>query len=83
MGRLLLAGQALTETANLRGVAERNQPLKLEKVRQGLLHILTGDALPAVERGLAGRTLAKVGNCPPPVLISWPWSSATCLPGRL
>ena len=62
----LLAGQALAETADLGTIAARNQP-KLSRVRGGLLHVLRGKDLPAVERALVGRVLAKLGDPRPEV----------------
>jgi formylglycine-generating enzyme required for sulfatase activity len=56
-----LAGQVLAESANLKRIGRRNQP-KLDRVRDCLVHILQGEALPAVERALAGRSLAILGD---------------------
>lgn len=57
----LLAGQALAETANMERVSERNQP-KVTRVKCWLVNILTGANLPAVDRALAGNTLAQLGD---------------------
>ena len=56
-----LAGQALVESADLRRVSARNQP-KMERVRAWLVAILEHNALPPVERSLAGDTLAALGD---------------------
>jgi formylglycine-generating enzyme required for sulfatase activity len=56
-----LAGQALTETADLARVSERDQG-KVQRVRRWLVHILHGGELPAVERAAAGDTLARLGD---------------------
>ncbi|MGB0385186.1 MAG: SUMF1/EgtB/PvdO family nonheme iron enzyme [Ardenticatenaceae bacterium] len=57
----LLAGQLLVESADLSQVSKAHQP-KLERVRTWQLEILRGDTLPAVERVLAGNTLAVLGD---------------------
>jgi len=57
----LLAGQLLVESADLSQVKNAHQP-KLERVREWQRHILRGDTLPAVERVLAGNTLAVLGD---------------------
>jgi formylglycine-generating enzyme required for sulfatase activity len=62
----LLAGGVLVESANLREVARRDLP-KLERIRDWQLTILRGARLPAVERALAGRTLAALGDPRPDV----------------
>lgn len=67
----LLAGQLLAETANLEEVAEPNRT-RLDRVRKWLLHILTGDQLPATERAGAGNALAVLGD---------PRLEVTTLPG--
>jgi predicted NACHT family NTPase len=56
-----LAGQALVESANLERVTERNQR-KVECVVRGLMHVLRGADLPALERAQAGRVLGKAGR---------------------
>jgi formylglycine-generating enzyme required for sulfatase activity len=56
-----LAGQALVEAVNPEAVSERNRP-KLERVRDGLVQVLTTGRLPAIERARAGDTLAKLGD---------------------
>jgi len=57
----LLAGQLLVESADLSQVKNAHRP-KLERVREWQRHILRGDTLPAVERVLAGNTLAVLGD---------------------
>lgn len=65
----LLAGQALTETANLDRISPRNRT-KATRIRQWLVAILTehapqsatGEPFPAVERALAGNILAQLGD---------------------
>lgn len=63
----LLAGQALLESANLDRVSERNQG-KVDRVRRGLLHVMRGLELPALERAGAGRVLAGLGDPRPEVM---------------
>ena len=58
---VLLAGQALAESADLMHVSDRNQP-KLGRVQRGLLHVLGGSALPAIEGAQAGDALAALGD---------------------
>jgi len=69
----LLAAQALQETADLSRISPRNAA-KLERVRRWLVAILTEqvglkpeEPFPAVERALAGRLLAKLGDPRPGV----------------
>lgn len=56
-----LAGQVLSENADLTQIRTRNQP-KLERVRQGLVYVLEKSQLPALERAHAGRSLARLGD---------------------
>jgi formylglycine-generating enzyme required for sulfatase activity len=56
-----LAGQALAESANLARVSERNQK-KVALVQEWLVHVLRRSDFPAVERALAGNTLAQLGD---------------------
>ena len=56
----LLAGQVLTESVDLAHVAARDSG-KRARIRDGQIELLRG-ALPAVERALAGRTLAALGD---------------------
>ena len=57
----LLAGRVLVECADLAQVAPRNVD-KRARVRDWQCTILRGNALPATERALAGRTLAVLGD---------------------
>jgi hypothetical protein len=57
-----LAGQAVAESVDLTrklGEASRRQ---LELLRRWHLHLLRTDLLPAAERAMAGKTLAKLGD---------------------
>jgi formylglycine-generating enzyme required for sulfatase activity len=63
----LLAGQALLESANVDRVSERNQG-KVDRVRRGLLHLMHGQEMPALERAGAGRVLAGLGDPRPEVM---------------
>ena len=63
----LLAGLVLLESADLRQVAPRDAP-KLARIRDAQLAVLRGARLPAVERALAGRTLAALGDPRPEVM---------------
>ncbi len=56
-----LAGQALVEMADLNQISARNRDKKT-RVQQGLLHILPRSDFPAIERALAGNTLAHLGD---------------------
>ncbi len=67
----LLAGQALTETANLAVISPRNHN-KVNRLQDWLTAILTEQQLvespfPTVERALAGNILSKLGDCRPGV----------------
>ena len=62
----LLAGRVLIECAELAQVAPRNAA-KLEQVRSWQQDIMRRNTLPAVERALAGRTLAVLGDPRPEV----------------
>ena len=57
----LLAAQVLLENGSLGHVSERNKP-KLERVRGWLACTLQQGALPPVDRALAGRCLAMLGD---------------------
>jgi formylglycine-generating enzyme required for sulfatase activity len=57
----LLAGGALVESADHSRAADYNKP-KLERVRLWQVAIMRHNTLPAVERALAGRTLAALGD---------------------
>ena len=63
----LLAGRVLVECADLAHVAPRDVP-KRERVRDWQLAIMRRNTLPAVERALAGRTLAALGDPRPEVM---------------
>ena len=56
----LLASQALVESGSLEELAEYHEP-KVDHLRGWLVHLL-GSELPAVERALAGRCLARLGD---------------------
>jgi formylglycine-generating enzyme required for sulfatase activity len=63
----LLAGRVLVECADLARVAARDVP-KRERVREWQRTIMRRNTLPAVERALAGRTLAVLGDPRPEVM---------------
>jgi len=56
-----LAGQVLSESASLENVSERNNET-LQRIKSGLLKIMRGDTLPAIERVNAGNILDKLGD---------------------
>ena len=56
-----LAGQALVEAADFKGISQRNREI-YNRVRVWLVRILEGKGLPAVERAAAGRNLAALGD---------------------
>jgi formylglycine-generating enzyme required for sulfatase activity len=62
-----LAGQLVVETVDLAQVSPWNQS-KIERVRSGLRFVMRESSLPAVERALAGRNLATLGDPRPEVL---------------
>lgn len=64
-----LAGQVLAESALLEHVSPRHQ-VKVERVRQWLVHILPGQALPAAERAAAAVNLAHLGDPRPEVMTT-------------
>lgn len=64
---LRLAGQFLVETVPLDKLSGPQQD-KLQRVKQGLVQVLTSDQLPALERSAAGRYLAQLGDPRPEVL---------------
>jgi formylglycine-generating enzyme required for sulfatase activity len=63
----LLAGQVLVECADLTSIAPRDAE-KLDRVRTWQRTIMRRNTLPAVERALAGRTLAALGDPRPEVM---------------
>ncbi|MGB7988531.1 MAG: SUMF1/EgtB/PvdO family nonheme iron enzyme, partial [Candidatus Methylophosphatis roskildensis] len=63
----LLAGCLLVESADLAKVAPRNQD-KLVRVRQWQIALMRNTTLPAVERALAGRNLALLGDSRPEIM---------------
>ena len=56
-----LAGQALVEMVDLNQISARNRDKKT-RVQQGLLHILQRSDFPAIERALAGNSLARLDD---------------------
>lgn len=62
-----LAGQALLESANLDKVSERNRD-RVDRVKRGLLYLMRGQEMPALERAGAGRVLAGLGDPRPEVM---------------
>lgn len=56
-----LAGQVITEAADLGNLDETDRK-KLERFQRWHIHLLTTDLLPARERALAGKTLARLGD---------------------
>jgi formylglycine-generating enzyme required for sulfatase activity len=52
---------ALVETARMQKVKDRHR-VKLDRIRHWLVRIVEGKRLPAIERIVAGRSLAKLGD---------------------
>jgi formylglycine-generating enzyme required for sulfatase activity len=63
----LLAGQLLAESGNLDRVSMAQEKQR-ERLRSHLLSVMRGTVLPPVERALAGRALARLGDPRPEVM---------------
>jgi formylglycine-generating enzyme required for sulfatase activity len=57
----LLAGQAVVESANLARVGEANEP-KLARLRRWLVHLMRSESFPVLERAVAAKALAALGD---------------------
>ncbi len=64
-----LAGQALAEITNLGQISAARRG-SVQRVIRGLRHVMRESDLPALERALAGRTLARLGDPRPEVLTT-------------
>lgn len=63
----LLSGQVIAGSTTAADIAARDQG-KFERIRDWQIAILRGSSLPSVERALAGRTLAALGDPRPEVM---------------
>jgi formylglycine-generating enzyme required for sulfatase activity len=64
---VLLAGQAIDEGISL-AMVEEEEAERVARVRWALVQVVQGRTLPAVERALAGRKLAHLGDPRPAVM---------------
>ncbi|MCP4608892.1 MAG: hypothetical protein GY845_09285, partial [Planctomycetes bacterium] len=62
-----LAGLALVESSALAQMSEANES-RLAMIRQWLEKLIQKEYFPALERALAGRSLARLGDCRPEVM---------------
>lgn len=57
----LLAGQAVVESADLARVGKAHEP-KLARLRQWMIALMRAEHFPAIERAVAGKALAMLGD---------------------